>query len=305
MTSPEFIDNHSWFKQLFYLSPDPTWIIEGNRFVECNDAAVTTLGYANREELLNVHPSKLSPPSQPDGVDSFSKANLMMEIAREHGLHRFEWIHTKADGTKFTAEVTLLELELTDKRVFYCVWRDISDRKLNEQKIQYMAYYDALTGLPNRRLFNDRLQQALSIAKREKSLLALMFIDLDKFKPINDELGHHAGDMLLRDAALRMQNCLRESDTVARIGGDEFVVLLPAIEAVQDAMLVAEKIRCVLNQPFTQADRSLSISSSTGVAVYPEHGHDERQLFINADIAMYAAKEGGRNAVKCYQPDMR
>src|SRR3990172_9730678 len=104
--------DHIWFKQLFELSPDPTWIISDNRFVECNDAAVRTLGYANRDELLNVHPSKLSPATQPDGGDSYVKAERMMAIAKDQGRHRFEWMHTKADGTDFLAEVTLSALEL-------------------------------------------------------------------------------------------------------------------------------------------------------------------------------------------------
>jgi diguanylate cyclase (GGDEF)-like protein len=163
------------------------------------------------------------------------------------------------------------------------------------------AYYDTLTDIPNRKLLSDRLQQAISIAKRDEKRLAVMFIDLDKFKPINDELGHYVGDLLLKEVTKRMQDCVRESDTVARIGGDEFIVLLPNIEAVQDAMLVAEKIRHSLNQPFMLVGQSLNISSSTGIAVYPEHGKDEIQLVKNADTAMYIAKVGGRNDVRLYR----
>lgn len=181
---------------------------------------------------------------------------------------------------------------------------DITERKQNERLAQRMASYDALTGLPNRMLLGDRLQQALAIAKRDKAHLALMFIDLDKFKPINDRHGHHIGDLVLKDVAMRIQSCLRESDTVARIGGDEFVVLLPVIEATQDAMGVGEKIRHALNQPIELAGHTLSISSSTGVAIYPEHGAEEKQLIRNADTAMYYAKAGGRDNVKIYQPDM-
>ncbi len=133
------------FKQLFELSPDPAWIIDGNQFVECNEAAIKTLGYASRNVLLNVHPSKLSPVRQPDGEDSFAKAERMMAIAKDSGLHRFEWMHTKADGTDFLAEVTLSKIELADRQIVYCVWRDITERKQVEITLrQSEARYSTL-----------------------------------------------------------------------------------------------------------------------------------------------------------------
>ena len=182
---------------------------------------------------------------------------------------------------------------------------DITERKEIEEHMRHMAQYDGLTHLPNRALFSDRLQQALAAAKRERNHLALMFLDLDKFKPINDTYGHAVGDLLLKEAAQRIQDCLRASDTAARIGGDEFVVLLPVIEAEQDAGIVGEKIRHALVQPFELAGHTLNISSSIGVAVYPEHGADEKLLVKSADIAMYHAKKNGRDNVKMYQPGMQ
>ncbi len=181
--------------------------------------------------------------------------------------------------------------------------QEITQRKLEEQKVRFDAEHDALTKLPNRALLNDRLQQALAIAKRDKEKLALMFIDLDKFKPVNDKFGHDVGDLLLKEVAQRIQGCLRESDTVARVGGDEFVVLLPSINEETDAIGVAEKIRHALNLPFDLAGHHLEISSSTGIAIYPDHGHDEHSLTKNADIAMYWAKANGRNNVQLFQPD--
>jgi diguanylate cyclase (GGDEF)-like protein len=168
-----------------------------------------------------------------------------------------------------------------------------------------MAQYDALTHLPNRALFEDRLHQAIASAQRNKAHLALMFIDLDKFKPVNDTYGHGVGDLLLKEVAVRIQNCLRDSDTAARIGGDEFVILLPAIESAADAGKVGEKIRLSLNQPFELAGHTLGIGSSIGVAVYPQHGKDEKLLVKSADIAMYHAKKNGRNNVKIYQRGMQ
>jgi diguanylate cyclase (GGDEF)-like protein/PAS domain S-box-containing protein len=182
---------------------------------------------------------------------------------------------------------------------------DITERKDIEQHMQHMAQYDALTHLPNRALFNDRLQQAIVSAQRNKNRLAVMFIDLDKFKPVNDTYGHGVGDLLLKEVAVRIQECLRESDTAARIGGDEFVILLPTIETKPNARKVGEKILSALNQPFELGGHTLQISSSIGIAVYPEHGSTEKLLIKSADIAMYHAKQGGRNNVKVYQTGMQ
>ncbi len=180
---------------------------------------------------------------------------------------------------------------------------DISEQKQIEGQIQHLASYDSLTNLPNRALFADRVERALLSAQRHGFKMAIFFIDLDQFKPINDERGHDVGDWLLQAVAQRMTESVRESDTVARLGGDEFVVLLPTIVTRQDACSVAEKIRCALNRPFmTPAGVLLTISCSIGIALYPEHGDKERDLLRAADEAMYCAKKGGRNAIELCQP---
>lgn len=178
--------------------------------------------------------------------------------------------------------------------------KDVSDRKLAAEHIHHMAHYDILTDLPNRSLLSDRLHQSIMTCKRDHTQLALMFLDLDMFKYINDKLGHDIGDLLLKEVAQRILECLRESDTAARIGGDEFVVLLPSVESIQTAMMVAEKIRQALSQPFEIAGHMLSISTSIGIVVYPEHGSEEKALLKNADTAMYLAKQSGRNTVVLY-----
>lgn len=180
------------------------------------------------------------------------------------------------------------------------VSRDITKRKQAEEQLQRQANYDMLTELPNRRMLYERLHYSLSTAKRDKTRLALLFLDLNMFKLINDTLGHDVGDLLLKETANRIQNCMRESDTAARMGGDEFVMILPCIETEQDAMVVAEKIRDALNLPFELAGHSLKVSPSIGIAVYPEHGSNAEELVKNADNAMYCAKETGCNAVKCF-----
>ncbi len=172
--------------------------------------------------------------------------------------------------------------------------------EINESRrtLRHLAQHDALTGLPNRTLCDDRVQQALSQAKRDLSRLALIFVDLDDFKSINDTYGHHAGDLLLCSAARRMEGCVRNADTVGRLGGDEFLVLLATIDKEQDATLVAGKIRDALSQPFDLDGSRLSITCSIGVAIYPEHGADAITLSKSADAAMYLAKEGGGNRVQ-------
>ena len=182
-----------------------------------------------------------------------------------------------------------------------CISKEITERKIVEERLKRVAEYDSLTDLPNRALFSDRLQQAIALARRDNFRLALMFVDLDSFKPINDTFGHHAGDLLLQAVAKRMLECTRESDTVGRIGGDEFVVLLPKVAQAQDALSVAEKIRAALAQPFDiQEYGRLNVSCSIGVAIFPDHGEDEITLSRNADNAMYQAKSCGNNAVNLY-----
>lgn len=182
---------------------------------------------------------------------------------------------------------------------------DITVRKEMEERMRHLAHYDALTELPNRALITDRLQQAVIKARRDKTHMAVMFLDLDKFKPVNDNWGHDIGDLLLKQVAQRLLVCVRASDTVARIGGDEFIVLLPTIEQELDTTVVAEKILHALKQPFDVAGHVLNISGSIGIAVYPEHGDDEKLLLINADIAMYHAKKDGRNDYRLYIPSMQ
>lgn len=184
------------------------------------------------------------------------------------------------------------------------VTRDIGERRRSEAQIHHLAEYDLLTDLPNRVLLADRLQQSLSLARRNSTPLALMVLDLDRFKWVNDHHGHAAGDAVLKLAANRMQSCLRASDTVARVGGDEFVVLLPKIGATADALNVAEQIRAALAAPYPIGSARCQLSASIGVAVYPDDGDDAATLQRHADAAMYAAKQAGANRVSAYHAEM-
>jgi len=193
---------------------------------------------------------------------------------------------------------------ITSRRMFlYAFIQEMNKDALTEanQRLRLQSHTDPLTGLPNRILVNDRLQQAITKASRDESQFALMIVDLDKFKPINDTYGHEAGDKVLQEAARRMVGCVRESDTVARIGGDEFMVLLPVVESHQDALTVAKKICTALNQPFSVDGVSISTSSSVGIALFPLQGDDAQTLFQQADRALYRAKAQGRNCVELAQ----
>ncbi len=176
------------------------------------------------------------------------------------------------------------------------------ERKRSQERLQYVARFDQLTDLPNRELFQDRLQSALALARRDKSQLALLYIDLDKFKPVNDNFGHVTGDLLLNQVARRITACVRESDTVARLGGDEFVVLLNKVTSPGCAGMVAGKLRDALDRTFMVGGESLHIAASIGVATYPEHGEDGKHLLRQADQAMYGAKKLGGNTFLLADP---
>jgi len=181
---------------------------------------------------------------------------------------------------------------------------DITDRKLAEQQVQFLAYYDALTGLPNRTLLQDRLAKALAGARRRKEKVAVLFLDLDRFKVINDSLGHSLGDVLLQEVAERLRKGARELDTVARLGGDEFLIVLTSVKEVSDAAVAAERIVKGMTDGFVVEGHPLSISCSLGISVFPEHGTNSETLIKNADAAMYCAKENGRNTFRFFAENM-
>jgi len=181
---------------------------------------------------------------------------------------------------------------------------DITDRKVAENQVQFLAYYDALTELPNRTLLRDRLGKALAGSLRRKDKVAVLFLDLDRFKVINDSLGHSFGDLLLRKIADRLKSQVREQDTVARVGGDEFLVVLTDVKDGTDAAIAAEKIMDAMIAELVIQGRSFSVSCSMGISIFPEHGADSETLIKNADAAMYSAKESGRNTFQFFSEKM-
>src|SRR6185437_7080383 len=184
------------------------------------------------------------------------------------------------------------------------VFRDVSIARALSLKMAHLAQHDSLTDLPNRLLLNDRLNQALALAHRNDQRLALLFLDLDRFKSINDSLGHAIGDRLLQSVAERLVTCVRSSDTVSRQGGDEFVILLPQVTQPADAVVAAQKILLALSTPYRIDRQDLQLAASIGIVIYPEDGTEADTLLKHADLAMYRAKESGRNTYRFFEPDM-
>ncbi|MFT5720974.1 MAG: diguanylate cyclase (GGDEF)-like protein/PAS domain S-box-containing protein [Motiliproteus sp.] len=219
------------------------------------------------------------------------------EIRMRHKNGAWVWVLDRGKVALWTPEGRPL--------LMFGTHQDISNQKKAEIKLLHKSEHDPLTDLPNRVLLSDRLHQSLLIASRDNKNLAVIFIDLDEFKLINDTLGHDVGDQVLIEVAERIKDCLRESDTVSRFGGDEFVVLLPTVEAEYYVAAVAKKISHVINMLLELAEHRLNVSSSIGVAIYPEHGDNEELLLKNADTAMYAAKNSGRNNVHIYNATIK
>jgi len=277
------------FQSVFHASEDAILILDGDTFIDCNEATVRMLRCKSKDEVLPSPPWALSPERQPDGRLSTEKAEAMIETAFRRHFHRFEWVHRRADGEDFPVEVTLTTVDLGGRRVLYVVWNEITERKQRERRIRELAHFDPLTRLPNRRLLQDRARQALMIAERRNHPVGVMYMDLNRFKDINDTQGHDIGDSLLVQVADRLQHCLRETDTLARLGGDEFAVLLPELDA--DAMEeLAERLLGVFRSSFKAGDLSVRLGASIGIVSYPEDGDTLSELLKNADIAMYEAK---------------
>jgi len=235
----------------------------------------------------------------------FDKFNFLMQSKGGPDVGKiFELSAIKCDGEEFPIEISLSPIKIKGKWGAVGIIRDITDLKLAEQKLEALAHFDNLTGIQNRNLFYNSLNQGIALAKRNKNILALLFLDLDDFKSVNDSFGHDVGDLLLKETAMRLKNCVRESDTVARVGGDEFTVILTQIAKKQDAALVARKIIESLSRSFHLADYEYSISCSIGISLYPTDSDNAKTLLSNADIAMYNAKKGGINNYRFYNHDM-
>ncbi|WP_415754111.1 EAL and GGDEF domain-containing protein [Pseudomonas citronellolis] len=272
--------------------------------VQVNDSFSRLTGYS-AAEVLDQQPRLLTADQQ-----EANQLKHVLDSLQRSGSWEGEILQKRKSGELYPSWVgiTAVQDEEGDLVSFVCFFSDISERKASERRIHRLAYYDALTHLPNRTLFQDRLHTALMQAERHRQWVVLMFLDLDRFKPINDSLGHAAGDRMLKEVAERLNQCVSDNDTVARMGGDEFTLLLPGLEdrerALKRAIQVAERILASLARPFTLEGREFFVTASIGVALSPQDGAELSQLMKNADTAMYHAKEVGKNNFQFYQAEM-
>jgi diguanylate cyclase (GGDEF)-like protein/PAS domain S-box-containing protein len=413
------------FRDLFEHAGDAQLLLDQNRFVDCNAAALQLLGFKEKIQLLERHPVHLSPEFQPDGQRSSDKAQQLIQAALQGDNQRFEWLHRRIDGSDIWVEVLLTAMPWRDQPMLHVTWRDIDQRKQSEiamrqaasvfenaqegvtitdaeerilrvnrafceltgyseeevigqtprflqsgrhnldfyvamwasihatghwrgeiwnrrkngevypellsisaikgetgqvthyvalfsdisliksseQQVHFLAYYDALTRLPNRMLLAQQAELALEVATRHGSGLAILFIDLDRFREVNNALGHTEGDALLIQVAERFQQYTRATDTACRLGSDKFALLLPGADQ-RSALHVAEKILMAFRQPFLLAGHQLRITVSIGIALHPHDGQIVAELLKNADAALYQAKQDGRNTLAFYSREM-
>jgi diguanylate cyclase (GGDEF)-like protein/PAS domain S-box-containing protein len=264
-----------------------------------NPAAEEIFGYT-QQEALKKNLKILMPEPDRSKHEGYIRKYLKTGHAKVLGVRGREVTAVRKSGEEFPMEMSVSEMELNGHRYFIGITRDITDRKRAEQKIAHLAHYDYLTDLPNRALFVDVLNHSISSAKRNKLKVAVLFIDLDGFKKVNDAMGHDAGDLLLKDVALRIRGTIRDADTVARVGGDEFVIVLDDIETNKNAALVANKIIVALAKPFELKGKQCRVTGSIGISMYPECSKIPEKLIQQADEAMYLAKQSGKNTWKFY-----
>ena len=280
-------------------SPAPVMITDPQGRIEfVNRKFVELTGYSS-EEAVGRNPRFLrSGHTPPETYDELWKTVL----AGEHWQGELQ--NSTKDGRPYWENLLISPIKSESGEIvhFLALMEDISPRKELEQHLLRQATFDPVTGLPNRALVLDRLSQAMAQVRRRDMEAALLFIDLDGFKQVNDTHGHEAGDQVLEEAAKRMSDCLREPDTVGRLGGDEFAIILHDVDGVDSAEVVARKILTVFDEPFKIDSQLLRLSASIGVSVSPRHGEDPKTLMRNADVAMYRVKTGGRNGVQVYDP---
>jgi len=288
-------------RKVIEASLDGIMICNAQGLIEFVNPAFSQLTGYSFEDAFGKNPSILK-----SGRHDAAFYHRLWEALDRDGVWQGEVWNKRKDGDVFPEWLTINVIRDDHGKVsqYAAVFSDITERKKAEERIKNLAYFDVLTGLPNRRLFTDRLQVAVANAHRHDQRLAIMFLDLDLFKRINDTLGHGVGDMVLVETSRRLNQCVREGDTVARLGGDEFVVLLPELDHLEDAAKLAERVIAHVKAPFVIDEHELYVTTSIGIAVYPDDGLTVEQLIKNADTAMYRAKDLGRNAYQLYTPSM-
>ena len=269
-----------------------------------NPAAEQIFGYL-QQDVLGKNVKMLMPEPDRSEHDAYINKYLQSGQSRILGVRGREVTAVRGNGEQFPMELAVSEMVLGGRRYFIGIARDITERKLVEQKLAHFAHHDYLTDLPNRILFLNSLGHSLLLAKRNSYKVAALFLDLDGFKKVNDTLGHDAGDQLLCEVSTRLKGAIRASDTVARIGGDEFTFVLNNIGSDENASLIANKIIAALSEPFELKGQRCHVGGSIGISMYPENSGDTETLIKQADEAMYLAKQSGKNTYRFYRDVLR
>lgn len=264
-----------------------------------NPAAESIFGYAQAEVLRKPLDLLLPAARQADGTDPMAR---FLRLHDPTDARAAQLLAVRKNGETFPVELSASDMELEGKRYFIGIVRDITERKQTEERIERMAHHDFLTGLANRALFRDRLEHAIAQAARQGTRLAVLYLDLDGFKQVNDAIGHEGGDRLLCDVAARIQRIVRAADSVARIGGDEFTCVLGSLRARTDAERVARQIIQAIAEPFAIDHQSWTVGASIGIAAYPDDARDYESLVKAADAAMYQSKRKGKGTFTFFDP---
>jgi len=277
------------FRLLFELSPVGMAMVdhETGEFLEVNDSVLKSTGYT-KEEFLNLSYWDITPKKYEK--QELAQIKELNETGR-FGPNEKEYI--RKDGSRFPIKISGFSLiDVDGRKVVWGIIEDISQAKAHEEKMEHLALHDPLTDIPNRRFLSQRLEQDIAFCRRSNKLLAVLIIDLDKFKPVNDTFGHSIGDILLKQVAKRLQESInRKTDTVARLGGDEFIILLPGLNSIDGVKSVSNNICENLKLPYEIKKHKISIEASIGISIYPTHGTKELSLMKHADIALYVAKD--------------
>lgn len=285
------------FVKMFDNSGEAILITDAQQKIIAVNPAFYLITQFSEEEVIGNTPGMLS-----SGRQDAKFYQAMWKIISETGTWQGEIWNRRKSGEIFPEWLSIGTVKNAQGEVLNYVglFSDISQRKAAEAHIEYLAHYDSLTNLPNRALFADRLKHALVTGSRNQKKTALLFLDLDKFKAVNDAMGHLAGDLLLQSVAERLKSCVRVSDTICRQGGDEFMILLAEIGGVEDAEMIARKIVAAMAEPHQIGNRALTITFSIGISVCPDDATDDETMIKNADDAMYVAKDSGRNNYKFF-----
>lgn len=290
----ELLDNQIRLQAVIYNVQEGIILLDLDGIIEnANPATANIFGY-KVDELVGRSIKILMPEPGKNEQRPYTWNELLSGNTHMIGQSR-EIVALHKSGKAFPLEINMAEMELDGLKHFVGIVRDITAKKIAEEKLNQMALFDQLTGLPNRRNFFDKLEYSLAIVRRAKTRAGLLFIDLDGFKNVNDTLGHAMGDKLLKEVARRLLANIRESDAAARMGGDEFTVILNDVQSVKNASSVAEKIIHAINQPIALDGKMCNVGASIGIAIYPDYTENINTLINAADGAMYQAKAGGKN----------